>query len=95
MRTNVDIDDDLLSEAMAVSGLSPKKATVEEALRRLVQRYHRRAARSPGSLQNEVNHRPTIALLSASVSLISCSRLFVLIVQGDARLSARWRISGH
>ena len=38
MRTNVDIDDDLLTEAMAVSGLSPKKATVEEVLRRLVQR---------------------------------------------------------
>jgi Bacterial antitoxin of type II TA system, VapB len=93
MRTNVDIDDDLLTEAMAVSGLSPKKATVEEVLRRLVQRYYRRAARSPGSPQ--VNHRPTVALLSASVSLISCSRLFGLIVQGDARLTARWRISGH
>ncbi len=44
MRTNIDIDDDLLTEAIAVSGLSTKNATVEEALRRLVQRYHRRAA---------------------------------------------------
>ena len=44
MRTNIDIDDDLLAEAMAASGLSTKKATVEEALRRLVQRYHRRTA---------------------------------------------------
>jgi Arc/MetJ family transcription regulator len=43
MRTNIDIDDDLLTEAMAASGLS-KKAMVEEALRRLVQRYRRRAA---------------------------------------------------
>jgi Arc/MetJ family transcription regulator len=44
MRTNIDIDDDLLAEAMAAAGLSTKKATVEEALRRLVQRHRRRAA---------------------------------------------------
>lgn len=44
MRTNIDIDDDLLTEAMAAAGLSTKKATVEEALRRLVQRHQRRAA---------------------------------------------------
>ena len=43
MRTNINIDDDLLTEAMAASGLSTKKATVEEALRRLVQGYRRRA----------------------------------------------------
>ena len=43
MHTNIDIDDDLLTEAMAASGLSTKKATVEEALRRLVQGYRRRA----------------------------------------------------
>ena len=36
MRTNIDIDDDLLAQAMAVTGLATKKATVEEALRRLV-----------------------------------------------------------
>ena len=44
MRTNIDIDDELLTEAMAASGLATKKATVEEALRRLVQRHRRRAA---------------------------------------------------
>ncbi len=43
MCTNIDIDDDLLTEAMAAAGLSTKKATVEEALRRLVQRHRRRA----------------------------------------------------
>jgi Arc/MetJ family transcription regulator len=42
MRTNIDIDDDLLAEAMAASGLSTKRATVEEALRQLVL-SHRRA----------------------------------------------------
>jgi Arc/MetJ family transcription regulator len=44
MRTNIDIDDDLIAEAMAATGLTTKKATVEEALRRLVRRYHRQNA---------------------------------------------------
>lgn len=44
MRTKIDIDDNLLTEALAVSGLSIKEPTVEEALRRLLQRYYRRAA---------------------------------------------------
>ena len=41
MRTNIDIDDDLIAEAMAATGLATKKATVEEALRRLVRRHQR------------------------------------------------------
>ena len=36
MRTNIDIDDALLSQAMAAVGLSTKRATVEEGLRLLV-----------------------------------------------------------
>ena len=36
MRTNIDIDDELLSRAMAATGLSTKRATVEEGLRLLV-----------------------------------------------------------
>ena len=36
MRTNIDIDDALLTEATRLSGLPTKKAVVEEALRRLV-----------------------------------------------------------
>ena len=36
MRTNIEIDDDLLSKAMAASELPTKKATVEEGLRLLV-----------------------------------------------------------
>ncbi len=36
MRTNIDIDDALIAEAMTITGLATKKATVEEALRRLV-----------------------------------------------------------
>lgn len=41
MRTSIDIDDELLAKAMAATGLATKKATVEEALRRLVQRRER------------------------------------------------------
>ena len=40
MRTNIEIDDALLAEAMAATGQTTKKGTVEEALRRVV-RLHR------------------------------------------------------
>jgi Arc/MetJ family transcription regulator len=36
MRTNIEIDDDLLSSAMTAAGLPTKKATVEEGLKLLV-----------------------------------------------------------
>ncbi|MBX3015165.1 MAG: type II toxin-antitoxin system VapB family antitoxin [Caldilineaceae bacterium] len=36
MRTNIVIDDTLLAEALACTGLSTKKAVVEEALRTLI-----------------------------------------------------------
>ena len=36
LRTNIEIDDVLLSDAMAASGLATKRATVEEGLRLLV-----------------------------------------------------------
>lgn len=35
MRTNIDIDDKLLAEAMRASGCRTKRATVEEGLRML------------------------------------------------------------
>lgn len=44
MRTNIDIDDALLKEAMEVTELSTKKAVVEEALRRLVTIQRQRRA---------------------------------------------------
>ena len=37
MRTNIEIDDVLLAEAMTAANLSTKRATVEEGLRLLVQ----------------------------------------------------------
>ena len=36
MRTNIEIDDELLSQAMAATGLPTKRATVAEGLRLLV-----------------------------------------------------------
>lgn len=44
MRTNIEIDDALLAEAMAATGLPTKKATVEEALLRLVRRHRKSKA---------------------------------------------------
>lgn len=41
MRTNIDIDDSLMDRAMSSTGLDTKKATVEEALRRMVRRQDR------------------------------------------------------
>ncbi|NWG54073.1 MAG: type II toxin-antitoxin system VapB family antitoxin [Hydrogenophilaceae bacterium] len=43
-RTNIEIDDQLLADAMAASGLATKRATVEEALRRMVAAQRRREA---------------------------------------------------
>ena len=44
MRTNIDIDDRLLEEAMKATGQKTKKATVEEALRDIVRRSRQRQA---------------------------------------------------
>lgn len=45
MRTNIDIDDRLMRQAMRSSGASTKKATVEAALRLLVQTHAQTAIR--------------------------------------------------
>lgn len=37
MRTNIDIDDELMDEALRRSGLPTKRAAVEEGLRLLIQ----------------------------------------------------------
>jgi Arc/MetJ family transcription regulator len=39
VRTNIDIDDDLLAEAARIAGTTTKKATVETALRELIRRH--------------------------------------------------------
>ena len=44
MRTNIDIDDDLIEAAMRATGQTTKRGTVEEALRRVVTSYRRRQA---------------------------------------------------
>jgi Arc/MetJ family transcription regulator len=44
MRTNIEIDDELLREAMAATGQTTKRATVEEALRSVVRLRRQRQA---------------------------------------------------
>jgi len=44
MRTNIEIDDVLLKEAMEATGQTTKRATVEEALKKIVQIHRQRRA---------------------------------------------------
>jgi Arc/MetJ family transcription regulator len=44
MRTNIDIDDELIAEVMKVTGTTTKKAAVEEALMRVAKTYRLRKA---------------------------------------------------
>jgi Arc/MetJ family transcription regulator len=44
MRTNIEIDDQLLAEAMAATGHTTKRATVEAALRTLIRLRNQGAA---------------------------------------------------
>lgn len=46
MRTNIDIDDDLMREAMRASGATTKRAAVEQGLRMLIQVRGQRVIRS-------------------------------------------------
>ena len=43
-RTNIELDDTLLAKAMKALGTTTKKATVEEALRRIVRNHRGRQA---------------------------------------------------
>lgn len=45
MRTNIEIDNDLIAKAMSLSGLTTKRETVEEALRLLVRLKSQEAIR--------------------------------------------------
>ena len=44
LRTNIEIDDALLAEAMAATGRTTKRATVEDALRHVVRLHRQRRA---------------------------------------------------
>jgi Arc/MetJ family transcription regulator len=54
MRTNIEIDDDLMDEALKVSGLTTKREVVEAGLRLLVQiKQQQRVRRYRGKLRWE------------------------------------------
>jgi Arc/MetJ family transcription regulator len=56
MRTNINVNDDLLAEAMQLSGLKTKKAVVEEGLRQLIRLQRQAGIRSlRGKLKWEGN----------------------------------------
>ena len=44
MRTNIDIDDELMAETMRVTGQTTKKGAVEEAMRRVTRNARMRKA---------------------------------------------------
>ena len=44
MRTNIDIDDELMDEVMKLTGQKTKKAAVEEAFRHIIETAKRRQA---------------------------------------------------
>lgn len=44
MRTNIDIDDELMTQTMQVTGKTTKKAAIEEAMRRAVRNEELRQA---------------------------------------------------
>jgi Arc/MetJ family transcription regulator len=46
MRTNIEIDDDLMADAQKASGLTTKKETVEEALRLMIRLRKQQEVRS-------------------------------------------------
>lgn len=45
MRTNIVIDDNLMKQALRLSGLGTKKAVIEESLRLFVQRHKQAGVR--------------------------------------------------
>ena len=56
MRTNIVIDDELMTKAQNLSGLKTKRAVVNEALRMFIQRHEQAAVRNlRGKLQWEGN----------------------------------------
>ena len=65
MRTNIEIDDELLVEAQEIAGTPTKKATVDFALRELVRRRERQRVLD---LAGKVHWEGDLAALRASRS---------------------------
>jgi Arc/MetJ family transcription regulator len=56
MRTNIDIDDELMRKAMRTSGAASKKAAVEAGLRLLIQTFSQGAIRKlKGKMRRDGN----------------------------------------
>ncbi|MEM6796420.1 MAG: type II toxin-antitoxin system VapB family antitoxin [Acidobacteriota bacterium] len=60
MRTNIDLDDDLVAEAFEYSTMTTKKDLVHEALRVLIQSRRRLDLRElPGTVDIREDYRPS------------------------------------
>jgi Arc/MetJ family transcription regulator len=69
MRTNIEIDDKLLKEAMKAAGQTTKRATVEEALRRVIKLdRQRQAGRNLAGIDRALPQRHVALLRSLSGS---------------------------
>ena len=66
MRTNIDIDDALMKEALELSGLPTKKAVVEEALKLLIDVREQDAIREQVSIRELFGKIPLDIDLDAS-----------------------------
>jgi len=80
MRTNIVIDDDLMNQALTLSGFRTKKETVEEALRLLISlRSQARIRNFRGKLKWE-----------GDLGQMRTDRRFLLIRQPGSTTSAGW-----
>lgn len=63
MRTNVEIDDELLAKVMALSGAKTKKEAIDEALKHLLYRMALRKLeeiRGPGAWEGNLDEMRTV-----------------------------------
>ncbi len=77
MRTNIELDDDLIAEAMELGGLPTKKAAVDQALRDFVriQKQLRAIDNLEGiGWDNTEYGRPTLETLSAEFRALTRDR---------------------
>jgi len=87
MRTNIDIDDELMRQAMRLGGIDTKKATVEAALRLFIQtRSQVGMRRFRGKVKWEGSLSKASALDVKGVKLgVSTADLVAIVRQGRER----------
>lgn len=85
MRANIEIDDQLLHEAMRCSGTRTKKAVVEAGLRLLIQAHPQTSIRKLGGEVNGDGALPGVMSEEAKRVIAHAEAVFV-----DPKKAARW-----